>query len=93
MTIIGLLLLLLIAAIAGGLGQALAGYSLGGCLTSILVGFIGAFLGNWLARQVGFQEPLPITVDGQTFPLLSSIVGSALFSLAFGLLARRRGVL
>lgn len=90
MSIFGLILLLIIAAIAGSLGQMLAGYSLGGCLTSILVGFIGAFLGNWIARQLGLGEPLPITVGGQTFPLVWSILGSAIFSVIFGLLMRRR---
>ena len=45
MTLVGLLVLLLIAAICGGIGQSLAGYSLGGCLVSIVVGFIGAWIG------------------------------------------------
>jgi len=90
MTILGLLLLLLIAAIAGSLGQALAGYSLGGCLISIVVGFVGAFLGLWLARTLGLPEPLPITIQGETFPLVWSIIGSALFSAVLGLITRRR---
>ena len=57
MTLIGFLVLLVVAAIAGGLGQAIAGYSLGGCLVSSLVGFIGAFIGLWLAREAP-PEPL-----------------------------------
>ncbi len=47
MTLIGFLVLLLIAAICGGIGQSLAGYDLGGCLVSIVVGFIGAYIGMW----------------------------------------------
>ncbi len=90
MTLVSILLLLLIAAIAGSIGQALAGYSMGGCLLSIVVGFIGAVLGLWLARELGLPEPLPITVGGETFPLLWSIVGSALFAAVIGLLTRRR---
>jgi uncharacterized membrane protein YeaQ/YmgE (transglycosylase-associated protein family) len=62
MTLLGFIILLLIAAIAGSLGQALAGYSLGGCLVSIVVGFIGAFVGLWLARQLGLPEFLPISI-------------------------------
>lgn len=89
MTLLGLALLLLIAAIAGALGQMISGYSIGGCLASMVVGFIGALVGMWLARQFGLPEPLPITVQGQTFPLLWSIVGSAILSLALGLLTRR----
>ena len=90
MTLVSLLLLLLIAAVAGSIGQALAGYSMGGCLLSIVVGFIGAVLGLWLARELGLPEPLPITVGGETFPLLWSIIGSALFAAVIGLLTRRR---
>jgi uncharacterized membrane protein YeaQ/YmgE (transglycosylase-associated protein family) len=90
MSLLGLLLLLLIAAVAGSLGQALAGYSLGGCLISIVVGFIGAFLGMWLARSLGLPEPFPITIQGETFPLLWSIIGSALFAAVLGLITRRR---
>ena len=90
MTLVSLLLLLLIAAIAGTIGQALAGYSMGGCLLSIVVGFIGAVLGLWLARELGLPEPLPVRVGGETFPLLWSIIGSALFAAVIGLLTRRR---
>jgi len=90
MTILGLIILLVIAAVAGMLGQALAGYSLGGCVISAVVGFIGAFLGMWLARQFGLPEPLPISVDGETFPIFWSIVGSALFAAVLGLISRRR---
>lgn len=90
MSLLGILLLLVIAAVAGSLGQALAGYSLGGCLISIVVGFIGAFLGLWLARTLGLPEPLPITIQGETFPLVWSIIGSALFTAVLGLITRRR---
>jgi uncharacterized membrane protein YeaQ/YmgE (transglycosylase-associated protein family) len=92
MTITGLLILLVIAAIAGSLGQALVGYSIGGCLVSIVVGFIGAYIGMWLAGQFGLPEPFPITVQGETFPVLWSIIGSAILSLLLGLLTRRRGI-
>jgi len=89
-TLLELLVLLLIATIAGSLGQTLSGYSLGGCLISIVVGFIGAFLGLWLGRQLGLPEPFPLTIGSQTFPLLWSIIGSALFSGLLGFLSPRR---
>jgi uncharacterized membrane protein YeaQ/YmgE (transglycosylase-associated protein family) len=86
MSLLGLLLLLLIAAIAGSLGQALSGYSLGGCFMSIVVGFVGALLGFWLARQLGMPAPFLVTVGGESFPLLWAIIGSALFSGVLGAL-------
>ena len=90
MTIVQFLVLLLIAAVCGAIGQALAGYSLGGCLVSAVVGFVGAFLGLWLARQLGLPEVLVIRVGGETFPVLWSIVGSAILALILSLLSRRR---
>ena len=90
MTIVQFLVLLLIAAVCGSVGQALAGYSLGGCLVSAIVGFVGALLGMWLARQLGLPEVLVIRVGGEAFPVLWSIVGSAILALIVGLLSRRR---
>ena len=90
MSLLSFLILLVIAAIAGSLGQSLAGYSVGGCITSIVVGFIGAFVGLWLARTLGMPEPLLISIQGETFPLLWSVIGSALFCAALGLISRRR---
>ena len=90
MSLLGLAVLLVIAAIAGGIGQALAGYPVGGCLMSIVVGFIGALLGRWMAGALRLPEPLLVSVQGQTFPVLWSIIGSAFFCGALGFLARRR---
>jgi uncharacterized membrane protein YeaQ/YmgE (transglycosylase-associated protein family) len=90
MTFIDFVILLAIAAIAGNLGQALAGYSLGGCVVSILVGFIGAYLGLWIARQFNLPEFFTIYVGGRSFPLVWSIIGSALFAAVLGLLTRQR---
>ncbi len=92
MTIIDFIILVIIAAIAGSIGQALAGYSLGGCLVSIVVGFVGAFLGLWIARTFGLPDILVIDVGGQRFPLVWSIIGSAIFALIVGLLTRPRRV-
>ncbi len=79
MTLGGFLLLLLIAGICGSVAQALVGYSHGGCLVSIVLGLIGAVLGTWLARKVGMGEILAVSVGGQTFPIVWSVIGAALF--------------
>jgi uncharacterized membrane protein YeaQ/YmgE (transglycosylase-associated protein family) len=90
MSLLEFVFLLLIAGIAGSIGQAIAGYSIGGCLTSIAVGFIGALIGAWLARQFGLPEPFPVAVDGNTFPVLWSIIGSALFVAVIAFISRSR---
>ncbi|HEX3082923.1 MAG TPA: GlsB/YeaQ/YmgE family stress response membrane protein [Pyrinomonadaceae bacterium] len=89
-SIIPLLLLLLVAGICGAIGQAITGYSHGGCLVSIALGFIGALLGTWLARQLGLPELVAIPVAGMKFPIVWSIIGAALFVAVISLISRRR---
>lgn len=83
-----LLILLVVAAICGGIGQSLVGYEVGGCLPSIAVGFIGAYLGLLMARELGLPEFIEIQVGGQAFPIIWSILGAAAFSLILALLNR-----
>jgi uncharacterized membrane protein YeaQ/YmgE (transglycosylase-associated protein family) len=90
MDIVSLLLLLLVAGICGAIGQAIAGWSRGGCLVSIALGFIGALFGMWIARALGLAEMFAIDVGGQRFPIIWSIVGSALFVAIISLFTRRR---
>jgi uncharacterized membrane protein YeaQ/YmgE (transglycosylase-associated protein family) len=86
MTLVGLLVLLLIAALAGALGQALAGYRSGNFLVSMLFGFLGAIVGVWLARELGLRELLPVTIEGETFPVFWATVGAALLAAIAGLM-------
>jgi len=88
MTLIGFLVLLLIAAICGAVGQSLAGYDLGGCLVSIVVGFIGAYIGLWIAGRFGLPDFFTISIDGKPFPVVWAVIGSALFTLIVALLRR-----
>ncbi len=92
MTLTGLLLLLLIAGIVGAVGQSLSGYSFGGCLVSIVVGFVGAYIGVWLAGQLGLPEIFAVTIEGESFPIIWGIIGSAILSLILGLITSRRFV-
>lgn len=92
MTRLGFLILLIIAAITGSIGQAIVGYSAGGCLVSAAVGLVGALLGTWVAEQLGLPALLAINVQGQSFPVVWSILGSALFVAIIALISggRRR---
>ena len=90
MSLIDLFILLLVAGLCGALGQAITGFSRGGCLVSIALGFIGAILGMWLARQLGLPELFVLDVGGQKFPVVWSIIGSALFVAVISLLTRGR---
>ena len=93
MTLLDFLILLIIAAVCGAVGQALAGYSVGGCITSILVGFVGALIGSWIATNLGLPEFLSVNVGGRSFPIVWSVIGSALLVALLALLTRRRAVI
>lgn len=90
MAISEFLLLLLIAGICGSIGQAIAGYSRGGCLVSIAVGFIGALLGSWISAQLALPELFNIQIGGSTFPVIWSIIGSVLFVAVVGFITSRK---
>lgn len=89
-TLPGLLILILIAAVCGAIGKAIAGGARGGLVVSTALGFIGALLGPWLARQLKLPEPILIQVSGHPFPVLWSIIGAALFVAVLHLISRRR---
>ena len=89
MSLLTLLLLLLIAAVCGAIGQAIAGSVRGGLLVTIIVGFIGALFGPWLAGKLGLGEPLMLNIGGHPFPVLWSIIGAALFVAIIHLISRR----
>lgn len=90
MTILDLIILLIIAGICGALGQAITGFTRGGCLVSIALGFVGALLGMWLSRQLGLPELFAIQIGTTSFPIIWSIVGSALFVAVIALITRGR---
>jgi uncharacterized membrane protein YeaQ/YmgE (transglycosylase-associated protein family) len=88
MTLVEILLLLLIAAICGSLGQVLVGYSTGGLLASIVVGIIGAYIGLWVARELHLPIIFALNVGGRSFPIVWAIIGSAIFAAILGLINR-----
>ena len=90
MTILDLIVLLIIAGLCGALGQAITGFSRGGCLVSIALGFIGALLGMWLARNLGLPELFSVQIGTTSFPIIWSIIGSALFVAVIALVSRSR---
>lgn len=88
MSLTTLVLLLIIAAVCGAVGKALAGSARGGLLVSIVLGFIGALLGPWLAGKLGLPEPFMVNIGGHPFPVLWSIIGAALFVALIHLVSR-----
>ncbi len=86
MDLLGLLVLLIVAALVGAIGEMIAGMKVpGGWLGSMLVGFIGAWLGSML---LSFGP----SVAG--IAIIPAILGAVLFVLFLRLLtgARRSAV-
>ncbi len=90
MSLTALLVLIVIAAVCGAIGKAIAGGVRGGLIVSIALGFIGALLGPWVARSLSLPEPFTIIIGGRPFPVLWSIIGAALFVALIHLFSRRR---
>jgi uncharacterized membrane protein YeaQ/YmgE (transglycosylase-associated protein family) len=89
MTLTGLLILLLIAAVCGAIGRAIAGGTSGGCLVSTVLGFIGAWIGSGIARHFHLPEPFMLMVAGEHFPVVWSILGAALLVAVVHLISGR----
>jgi len=87
MSLLGFFFLLVVASICGSIGQAIAGYSRGGCLVSIALGFIGALFGRWIAGVLDLPLVFTLNLGGHSFPVLWSIVGAAVFVAIINLIS------
>jgi len=87
MSVFEFILLLLVAGITGSIGQALSGYTKGGCVLSIIVGFIGALLGTWLSRQLHLPEFFVLDIGDVAFPIVWAVIGGTLFTGILNLLS------
>jgi uncharacterized membrane protein YeaQ/YmgE (transglycosylase-associated protein family) len=90
MTLTHLLILLLVSGVCGSIGRAIVGYSHGGCLVSIALGFIGAIVGVWLASALHLPQLFVLRIGDENFPIIWSIIGSALFVAVISLITGRR---
>lgn len=88
MNLFSFLFLLLIASIAGAIGANLAGRRSLGCLASIVLGFIGAFIGTYIAQKLDLPMFLTPRFGGHPFPVIWAIIGAALFVAFLNLIAR-----
>jgi len=90
MSFLEFIILLIIAGVCGSIGQAISGYSRGGCLLSIVIGFIGALIGMGLADFFNLPEIFMFRAGGVEFPVIWSIIGATLFVAVVGFLTRKR---
>ncbi len=91
MTLVEFVVLLVIAGVCGSIAQALVGFTRGGCLVSVALGFIGALVGPWIATGLGLPELFSVRIGEQDFPIVWSIIGATIVVLIIGLLTPKRG--
>ena len=70
------LLLLLIAGVCGFAASQLMGAKRRNIVFMIVLGFVGAFVGQWIAGYFGLPMILPLELGGRAFPLVWAVIGS-----------------
>jgi len=90
MSLLDIIIQLVIAGIIGAIARALVGFDRGGCVLSVVVGFIGAIIGTWLAREFNLPDPFPFDIRGTVYHILWSIIGAVIFTAVLSLLSPRK---
>ena len=89
MTIGEFLILLVMAAVLGVLSQRVLGYQLGGMVVSIILGFIGAFVGKEMAGWFHLPVIFDVTIGDRRFPVIWSLFGCLVVTFVVGFIAKR----
>jgi uncharacterized membrane protein YeaQ/YmgE (transglycosylase-associated protein family) len=76
MSIMGFLLLVVVGAICGGIAEMIVGYSPGGFLASVVVGFVGAWIGGWLAVTMHLPSLFVVRVEGHSVEIVWTVIGA-----------------
>jgi uncharacterized membrane protein YeaQ/YmgE (transglycosylase-associated protein family) len=92
MSLLGTLILLVIAGLVGALAEFLIGFSLGGLLGAMIVGVVGALIGDWLARLLRLPAILPIQVGTGSIELVWATLGAILLVGLLSALRTRRSI-
>jgi uncharacterized membrane protein YeaQ/YmgE (transglycosylase-associated protein family) len=90
MTLLQFVVYLVIAGVCGAIARALGGGTTGGFIVSILLGFLGAFVGDWLAGLLHLPQLFSVAVAGHSFPIIWSIIGGMLLVILAHALTRPR---
>lgn len=83
-----LLALLVVAALCAAAVQGLSEWSLGGALTALVFGFIGAVGGLWAAGRWRLPDIVPFRIGGESFPVVWALLGAFVLASVVGMLSR-----
>ena len=90
MTFLEVVVYLVIAGVCGAVARTFAGGSGGGFVISLLVGFLGALVGTWLARQLHLPAIFDVTIGRHPFPIVWSIIGGVVLVALAHMMMRPR---
>jgi uncharacterized membrane protein YeaQ/YmgE (transglycosylase-associated protein family) len=85
MTLVGLLVLLIVGAVCGAIAEMLVGFSPGGFFASAVVGFLGAWIGTWIAHETHLPGIFAVTVEGHSIEVVWAIIGAVVLLLVISL--------
>jgi len=85
------LLIALVAIVCGTIAHLTSGYSRGGWIVNLGIAFFGALAGVVLSRELNAPVIYDIKYRAVDFPIIYSLVGSALFVAALGFLVKPHG--
>ncbi len=83
-TIPPIVITLIVATICGLGAQLLVGFTRGGCLAALIVGIVGALIGQWLATLLHMPAIFVVAGVDIVWTVIGSAILAALMALAFG---------
>lgn len=89
MTLFGFLLLVVVGAVCGAVAELIVGYSPGGFLASVAIGFVGAWIGGYLAGILHFSPMFVVHIEGHALDVVWTVLGSIVLLLVVSLFRRR----
>jgi uncharacterized membrane protein YeaQ/YmgE (transglycosylase-associated protein family) len=88
MTLVGFLLLIVVGGICGAIAELIVGFSPGGFLASVAIGFLGALLGTWLAVELRLPHVFSVTIEGHHIEIVWAVLGAIVLLLVLSLFRR-----
>jgi len=88
MNLMDFVLTLGMALICGTLAQLTSGYSRGGWIVNLGIGFLGALAGVVVSRMLNAREIYNLQMGATSFPVIYALIGCVFFLAAINLLVK-----